>query len=675
VLIKDRWSSQLMPIWADQDWLVKQLGRIVPKKRLRVIPVSGSDEFDNAARVASASVHAPVLALSDLGQQFGATGRASWQAFGERLLRAGHTTHVLLQGCPQSRAALPPAWSAVPWESKRPHDPASAERLLALLSLASHMELGLLRTLRQSGVVGPTSVETELAAWNSPHVEIQHEMGIALSPSALVHLRAMREREPAEARKLAQDLVRQWHEHLPRMVHAKEVLTEAVVTRDPTLLASPEYANTLNFVRRLAATAVEADPNSEFHAALWHSNQRFLEWLPHTVDDDPKAGQAIRRLRAWASGKHSAGLSKQPLRWLTVFLRGDQVSWVAVKHAWQLPVPKGLATPLVAMLARRPSLRVQIGSEIRHIEESASIVGLDLRAEMTLRTDAMEVHLHAPPRPSWAVSWGRDRFGLFADDRIAGVVQRFRYIPPGRFWMGSPPDEPGRLDAEGPQHLVTLSRGFWLANTPCTQELWQAVMGQNPSQFKSPQRPVEQVSHEDVGALLAKLNRRGTTDPYRLPTEAEWEYACRAGTTTATYAGPMEIRGECDAPVLDAIAWYGGNSGHELDLPAKQAVDSSDWPNKQYPHTRAATRVVAQKLPNGWGLYDMLGSVWEWCADGFRDYGDPAQRDPTDAFDSDNAVFRGGSWVDDALFARAAFRNHGHRGRRSGNLGFRLARG
>ena len=186
-----------------------------------------------------------------------------------------------------------------------------------------------------------------------------------------------------------------------------------------------------------------------------------------------------------------------------------------------------------------------------------------------------------------------------------------RWIPPGRFLMGSLEDEAGRYDWEGPQHEVTIARGFWLFDTPCTQALWQAVMdGDNPSRFQSPDRPVENVSWNDVQEFLTRINKKVSGLDLVLPSEAQWEYACRAGTTTALYTGEIEILGERNAPALDPITWYGGNSGVGFEL--DNGYDSGDWPKKQYDHKRAGTRPVGLKAANPWGgLSDMLGNVWE----------------------------------------------------------------
>jgi formylglycine-generating enzyme required for sulfatase activity len=277
----------------------------------------------------------------------------------------------------------------------------------------------------------------------------------------------------------------------------------------------------------------------------------------------------------------------------------------------------------------------------------------------------------APER--WAVEWGEDRFGAFASFAVGRVVQRMRWIPPGRFWMGSPESEAGRFNDEGPMHEVVLTRGYWLGDTPCTQALWEEVMGENPSRFRSASRPVEQVSWQDCQEFLQRLSERVPGLGARLPTEGEWEYGCRAGTSGATWVGELELRGENDAPQLDAIAWYGGNSGVGFEL--EDGYDSRDWPEKQYPHERAGTHPVGKKKPNPLGLYDMLGNVWEWCEDWYGPYQGAKTKDPRGPRTGSIRVIRGGGWDGRARSVRAARRDADAPGYRIAVLGFRLARG
>jgi formylglycine-generating enzyme required for sulfatase activity len=276
--------------------------------------------------------------------------------------------------------------------------------------------------------------------------------------------------------------------------------------------------------------------------------------------------------------------------------------------------------------------------------------------------------------PPWACEWGQDRQGVFAGFKIGTARQRMRWIPHGAFTMGSPSDEPGHFGNEAPAHRVTISRGFWLGDTPCTQALWQAVMGDNPSRFESPDRPVESVSWRDVQEFLKRSEAMAPGLGLVLPTEAQWEYACRAETETAISSGAMAILGDANAPALDPIAWYAGNSGREFDLAEGQ--DTSSWPEKQYPDKKAGTRRVRQKLRNPWGLYDILGNVWEWCADGPRDYGVSDEIDPVGPLDgAGRRVVRGGSWGLGARLCRSACRSADVPGDRRGSIGFRCARG
>jgi formylglycine-generating enzyme required for sulfatase activity len=287
--------------------------------------------------------------------------------------------------------------------------------------------------------------------------------------------------------------------------------------------------------------------------------------------------------------------------------------------------------------------------------------------------------------PAWASEWGEDRYGVFIAFALGKVTQRLRWIPPGRFLMGSPEEETRGLakaererewfEREHPRHEVIITRGFWLFDTPCTQALWEAVMGknQNPSRFKSTDRPVEQVRWGDVQGFIARINAQIPGLELSLPTEAQWEHACRAGTETALYTGAIEILGQYNAPALDPIAWYGGNSGVELEL--KDGHGSSSWSEVQYQNPTSGTHPVGKKKPNRWGLYDMLGNVWEWCADGLREYGARREVDPRGPMEGGaEQVIRGGSWNGLTRRCRAACRSSVWRGIRDFNLGFRCAR-
>jgi formylglycine-generating enzyme required for sulfatase activity len=216
---------------------------------------------------------------------------------------------------------------------------------------------------------------------------------------------------------------------------------------------------------------------------------------------------------------------------------------------------------------------------------------------------------------------------------------KFAWIPPGSFLMGSPPGEEGHNDYEV-QHRVRLTSGFWLGIYPVTQKEWQTVMESNPSHFKGNDRPVEQVSWQDCQEFCRKLSaREGKT--YRLPSEAEWEYACRAGTTTAYYFGD-------DPAMLDDYAWYSENSGSQ-------------------------TRPVGQKKANAWGLYDMHGNVWEWCQDWYGKYPRSEQSDPQGPSGGSSRVFRGGCWHLVPQLCRSAGRSGVEPEYRRYSLGCRLA--
>ena len=228
---------------------------------------------------------------------------------------------------------------------------------------------------------------------------------------------------------------------------------------------------------------------------------------------------------------------------------------------------------------------------------------------------------------------------------LADTTIPLAWIPPGSFDMGSLSDETGRYVDEGPVHRVTLSSGFWMGRYPVTQVQWKRIMGDNPSHSRGDWLPVECVTWHDCVKFCERLTAierlAGHLPPgtsYRLPTEAEWEYACRAGTTGARYDS------------LDEVAWYCDNSG-------------------------GYTSPVGEKKPNAWGLYDMLGNVWEWCEDDWHDSYEGAPSDGSAWVDGprgDRRMYRGGSWNSSARDCCAAWRGYGEPALRLTFLGFRV---
>jgi len=231
------------------------------------------------------------------------------------------------------------------------------------------------------------------------------------------------------------------------------------------------------------------------------------------------------------------------------------------------------------------------------------------------------------------------------------VPAGFVWLPGGRFTMGSPDTEQGRQGDEGPQTEVTLTHGFYICQHEVTQGEYLAVTGTNPSYFTGDtNRPVEQVTWFEATNYCGQLTtleqaagRIPTNWVYRLPTEAEWEYACRAGTTNRFYYG--------DDPgytLVGQYAWYYSNSGN-------------------------ATHPVGQKRPNRWGLYDMHGNVWEWCSDWYAAYPGGSVLDPAGPSSGSDRIYRGGGWSNSADYCRSAVRYRANPGNRDGSLGFRVA--
>jgi uncharacterized protein (TIGR02996 family) len=317
-------------------------------------------------------------------------------------------------------------------------------------------------------------------------------------------------------------------------------------------------------------------------------------------------------------------------------LRGNRLTDAAVRAL----VAK--APPRLARLDLRTSaLTADCMRALLHSPLGGRLKGLELNAP-DLQPDTVRE----------LVAWrrGRDlteRSGGLPVRLVDGLGMEFRLIPPGTFLMGSPGTDEDAFADEKPQHAVELTRPFYLGVYPVTQREFQAVMGRNPSYFTpdrggGPLHPVEMVSWEDCRAFCECLSGREPGRSYRLPTEAEWEYACRAGTATRYFFGD-------DARKLGECAWYRENAG-------------------------GCTHQVGTKRPNVWGLFDMHGNVWEWCEDGYGDYSSCNQVDPRGDNSGQSRVLRGGSWGigNDTDGCRAAYRCRNAPAARHETRGFRV---
>ncbi len=250
-----------------------------------------------------------------------------------------------------------------------------------------------------------------------------------------------------------------------------------------------------------------------------------------------------------------------------------------------------------------------------------------------------------PEPPEEAATAGVPKQG----DKITNSLgMEFIYIEPGRFMMGSPAGEPHRQDDEQ-QHAVILAKGYWLGTTEVTQAQWNALMGPNLCYYKGDKLPIETVTWFDAALFCKRLGKK-EEKAYRLPTEAEWEFACRAGTTTAFSFG--------DVITTDQVNFDGRVNTYGVDEPG------------EFKHTITAVRTYPA---NPWGFYDMHGNVEEWCSDWYGPYdAEEVTIDPAGPDAGKERVLRGGSWLDYQKYARSGKRNKNRPSTSHYSYGFRV---
>ncbi|MFO1417118.1 MAG: formylglycine-generating enzyme family protein [Methylotetracoccus sp.] len=681
-----------------------------------------------------------VVILSDLGlyDEIGAAAR-EWLAFGHRLRAAGCQAIAIMPVPP--RLVLPAvracfdcyAWDRhsrfQPLAVEHVLEPAAcsdddrpAEMLLALLSPALQVEPALLRAVRHLLPADRFDVGTEARVWLSPSVEVT-PLGFQLRVDAIERLHSrfadLAKQQPELVAEVCALIVRHHAGSFPTQRY-EEIETISRLTGRSMGRFSDEARQ--HWAELTKAFDRHADHDGlaawgEYHLAaqgLQHSYAHAL-WailarrrsedkreIPDGVDQhvalpfliDPAMPQTFG---LWQRGLflefRPNGSNGQTATDLKAGSQLGSVRTTSRQIVHVLESPDGKTRTQVLELSPSSPLRLPLAfGEIQHIHAAgvhvtvapmtkpswAVAIGQDasgLFIEVIWLGNRFRLLWEPPGVPTWddvpskwdelpstwdqlgstrAGRWrgdgpvGWDEFGLYADLRIGEVTQRFRWIEPGTFRMGSPGDEPDRLGDET-QHEVTLTRGFWLADTACTQALWVAVMNSNSSEpSDDPLKPIQNVSWDGVAEFISRLNARVDGLNARLPTEAEWEYSCRAGTQTPFAFGATVTP--------DQVNFDGAANGM----------------------FRGSTVPVKSLPANAWGLYEMHGNVWEWCADWYGQSGPNSVTDPLGPaapFGGPWRVVKGGAWNLAASYARSASRAGTEHSETRGNSGFRLALG
>ena len=655
----------------------------------------------------------PLLVLSDLGcLQAAPDPVRDWLLLGRRLAAAG-LEPVVLMPSPRRwwRAELGRWFRPVTWDRGRglprrlPSTPpggeppmareAGAEALLTLLAPALSVEPDLLRAMRSlvelafpEGTTAP-DIGSEAAAWQHPDM-FDSVLALSYRPEVQADYRERFRRLDVACRRQAVALISHHHRHRPLAVRFEEALVAAE-------LCGLDADQAQAFMRRVLGSLLAPDDFPQL-AGLQAWLRRLGRRTHRGLGDLSPALEA-----AWVKANEQA-LVKNARVTTPLGFDTSRSAWVldGEPPSSQLFLYQ-LGNSLVAVEPTEPMSAILAVARLDFAHPQVQVTGdgwagqsLLLEAgtrieapttgrTLTLSTDRQRLDLVSMERPDWARVMGRDQLGLFAIDhqgqrrelglleqthskpdwadeagedeygrwaevRIEDIPLRMRWIELGSFWMGSSEDEPER-DSEETRHWVTLSQGYWLAETTVTQALWQAVMGSNPSRFKGPQRPVEQVSWDDCQGFIERTEALCLGLTLRLPSEAEWEQACRAGSET-----PF---------------WFGDNiTPEQVNYDGTQPYTDG----KEGLFRQATVEVTA--LPcNNWGLYQMHGNVWEWCQDWFGDPPAEPVTVPAGPGSGVDRVLRGGGWIDSAWRARSASRVWGLAASANAFSGLRLARG
>ncbi len=688
-IVLDR-SRRLLPFADDQKKVVRHLERWFPKQGIKVgfcndasSPVDivfhrlseytwDSRTRRTGSRPANGDI---VLAFSDLGFYGNPDVQEDWKLWGKQL----HGQNVVRRAMvpvPKGRwdNSVADLWEARPWNPQEgigEVDPQKREerayRLLSLVSNAVWLEPGLLRRVRR--LLPPKEMDcgTEVdACQHSAMVGIGYS-SLRLDPEALPKLRkAARQEDPALLRKIV-EILQNSHAGLPEGIIFEELLHTLVSAPVLSPILSKNEIELISDYWKNITEAMDQEAQAdrlEESVDLWHRGGigKRIDASLWSRPDLADLAKAFRRSQSVAQRFSKDAvlppgmepddfyLPKEVLvqRW-QVWQQGPELVFTK-KLGFDQAKPAN-ASLMVEFLACSPTITLETQQRAQKIPLTSGLrlvfppSSSDGPVNFVLVTDLERLHFAPISRLDWA-EMGRDEYGLYAVFEHKKVRQKMRWINAGRFMMGSPKNESERLSNEE-QHEVWLTKGYWIADTACTQELWEAVMAENPSEFKGERRPVENVSWDDCQKFFDRMKAWELT----LPTEAQWEYACRAGTTTAFSFG--------DNVTTDQVNYYG----------------SHPYANGATGEYRKKTVEVGSLPSNQWGLYEMHGNVWEWCEDFYEEYKRGRAIDPCNLEVGPRRVLRGGSWDSFGGYCRSADRDVCGPGVRLSYFGFRFSRG
>jgi formylglycine-generating enzyme required for sulfatase activity len=625
-------ADRLIPYRRDYERLLADLELLFPKGSVREIVLEGP------TRAPVPATGGVVLAFTDLGTLWtgGAAAQDAWASYGRRLQRAGCQPVALLPATPlRNLNELASIWRIVGWRPLRaplPEDErkGALDRLITLAAPALRVEPGLLRELRLLLDV-PADPGVEAEFWQSPALSSNHVDAATLHAEARRRGLAGFAGLPRELRRRAlEEALLGWRPKESRFVFGVEV--KSLDEDSQQLLSDGIHAKIAQDLTELAEKARRSE------------NAGATGWLRVTT--------GALTDEAWRA------VAREPATQRALF-----EMW-SLSHRGESTAPLGY-DPSLLPKASRPARRLALherGARLVATEDVAPIWAGSRLGTIISRGDELSVgpvgeFWQSGQPPIFAENWGRDAIGAWFEFSVSGsqglVTQRLRWIKPGKFLMGAPETEAERSDDEGPQHEVRVEKGFWLFDTACTQALWTAVMGENPSRFKGANRPVEKVSWNDAQDFIDRINERVPGLALSLPSEAQWEYACRAGTTTPFSFG-------------------------ENITPAQVNYDGTHpYANGKRGLYRRETVAVGSLPANTWGFYEMHGNVWEWCADAWHKNYEGAPADGSVWQSDDPAatrVVRGGSWSNGARPVRSACRSRNAPDARYVFVGFRCSR-